>query len=472
MEEYLQNTKSVTLTGFCDFFNDSLIQTQKIHLYHGSITPFPPLLANNIRSGTCGDYGARTIYLMRSLGMPVGIDFAPQWIDFRLPHSWNILIDENNKTHPFLGFDETIKQWGIQETFNCPKIFRKTFSIQENSLIMQNPDEVIPGMFRSSNFYDVSSEYFPVCDVSIVLNKIQSIRSNIAYLCVFNNTEWIPVHWAYVKNDRATFTDMGMGVIYLPIYYTHEGLLPAGNPFILDKMGEVHSIAPHSAQTETLSIERKYNTIRVQEYPKRMLHGSFQASNDRQFKNYDELYNINELPSLTWNTVYLKAKKKYRYVRYIGSTEQNFCNVAEIEFYSNKDGVLEKNEGEVIGTDGSFADKLNRMKENVFDGNVLTFFDAPSEYGSWVGLDLKRPKQIDLIRYLPRNDDNNIRIGDTYELMYWRENKWSSLGCKTADSNKLLYDNCPVGALFLLHNHTRGIEERIFLYEDGKQIWW
>lgn len=70
--------------------------------------------------------------------MPVGIDFAPQWIDFRLLHSWNILIDENNKTHPFLGFDETIKQWGIQETFNCPKIFRKTFSIQENSLIMQN----------------------------------------------------------------------------------------------------------------------------------------------------------------------------------------------------------------------------------------------------------------------------------------------------------------------------------------------
>lgn len=103
-----------------------------------------------------------------------------------------------------------------------------------------------------------------------------------------------------------------------------------------------------------------------------MLHGSFQASNDRQFKNYDELYNINELPSLTWNTVYLKAKK-YRYRCYIGSTEQNFCNVAEIEFYSNKDGVLEKNEGEVIGTDGSFADKLNRMKENVFDGNVLTF---------------------------------------------------------------------------------------------------
>lgn len=36
----------------------------------------------------------------------------------------------------------------------------------------------------------------------------------------------------------------------------------------------------------------------------------------------------------------------------------------------------------------------------------------------------------------------------------------------------LKYDNVPAQALFRLHNRTKGSEERIFTYEDGKQIWW
>ncbi len=31
---------------------------------------------------------------------------------------------------------------------------------------------------------------------------------------------------------------------------------------------------------------------------------------------------------------------------------------------------------------------------------------------------------------------------------------------------------CPKGALLWLKNHTQGKEERIFTYEDGKQVWW
>lgn len=30
----------------------------------------------------------------------------------------------------------------------------------------------------------------------------------------------------------------------------------------------------------------------------------------------------------------------------------------------------------------------------------------------------------------------------------------------------------PKGALLWLKNHTQGKEERIFTYEDGKQVWW
>jgi hypothetical protein len=74
---------------------------------------------------------------------------------------------------------------------------------------------------------------------------------------------------------------------------------------------------------------------------------------------------------------------------------------------------------------------------------------------------------------LQRNDDNNIREGDEYELFYMDKSGWKSLGRQVGtESAMLTYDNCPTTALFLLHNHTRGKEERIFTYENGKQIWW
>ncbi len=49
---------------------------------------------------------------------------------------------------------------------------------------------------------------------------------------------------------------------------------------------------------------------------------------------------------------------------------------------------------------------------------------------------------------------------------------WVSLGTKISNDYFLNYDNVPSGALYWLKNHTRGIEERIFTIENGKQIFW
>jgi hypothetical protein len=43
---------------------------------------------------------------------------------------------------------------------------------------------------------------------------------------------------------------------------------------------------------------------------------------------------------------------------------------------------------------------------------------------------------------------------------------------KKTDNVMLDYDNCPTNALFLLHDLTKGREERIFTYENGEQVWW
>ena len=77
------------------------------------------------------------------------------------------------------------------------------------------------------------------------------------------------------------------------------------------------------------------------------------------------------------------------------------------------------------------------------------------------------------ICFLPRSDDNFIREGELYELCFW-DGRWVSLGTRTGSrqTQELIYDNIPSNALLLLHNLTKGKEERIFTYENSRQVWW
>ena len=131
-------------------------------------------------------------------------------------------------------------------------------------------------------------------------------------------------------------------------------------------------------------------------------------------------------------------------------------------------------EGKVIGTYRA-ADRFHPM-ENVFDGDVLSYASCSLSQLEipWVGLDLGRAVELSKLCYLPRTDDNFIREGEEYELCYWDGDGWSSLGRQTGSraTQELVYDNVPANALLLLHNHTKGKEERIFTYEDGRQVWW
>ncbi len=112
------------------------------------------------------------------------------------------------------------------------------------------------------------------------------------------------------------------------------------------------------------------------------------------------------------------------------------------------------------------------MKQAVFDDDYLTFFNAAESHGVWVGLDLGKPQRISTIKFLPRNDDNFIHEGDLYELFYF-DKGWTSLGQQTgSDYQVLIYEKAPTNALFWLRNLTHGKEERPFIYENGKQVWW
>jgi hypothetical protein len=456
----------------CELLNDSMITNMKMVYYDQNLKNYPPLMVDHIRSGVCEEYVRRAIYIMRSLGIPAGSDFTPAWGSFYSFHLWNTLVSDDGKHYPFLGFDRSVETWPAENAIPCPKIYRRTYGIQANSLAVLNRNEDIPGFLKHSNMMDVTSEYYPAGDVTLEVKNEKDIQSQIVYACTFNNQTWIPVAWGSRKGHRVTFTDLGKNFVYLPAFYVKGNLVAVNDPFLHDSSGRMIPIKPHPTKKETLTLKRKFHTIRTARYQNRMLNGRFQGANQADFSDVKDLHVIEQQPETFFNTVNLHEDAGYRYIRYVGGAG-SFCDVAEIEFYSEKNHQFKKLSGRSIGTEASVEKGSKLAKDTAFDGDELTYFSTDQDSGAWVGLDLGKPKPIDRIRYLPRNDDNNIRSGDLYELFYWDRNQWNALGKQTGDdTHVLIYENCPSNALFLLHNHTRGKEERIFTYENGKQIWW
>lgn len=191
----------------------------------------------------------------------------------------------------------------------------------------------------------------------------------------------------------------------------------------------------------------------------------FQGSNHSKFNDPKTFYTITQAPEFLEEHP-INPPCRYRFVRYFSPEKE--IHIAEIQFFTKN---KEKQDCLLTGSPLYYQPKKTEDLKiaNAFDQNIRTNTDAPA--GSWIGLDLGQETEITKIKYLPRNNFNTIEIGNHYELFYF-DNEWKSLGQKVADSPFLRYDNIPSNALLLLENHTQGKEERIFTYENSKQVWW
>lgn len=207
--------------------------------------------------------------------------------------------------------------------------------------------------------------------------------------------------------------------------------------------------------------------LNPQRWIKAIIGGCFVLSKEASFAHADSI-RIDTLKECNYQTVTLNGA--YRYMKYVPPVKTE-GNMAEIELY---DEAGKKLTGKVIGN--YHPERMDAMEtmQRAFDGNVLSSPKTTvQQTDAWVGLDLGQVTTISKLVYLPRNDDNFIKEGELYELFYW-DKEWKSLG-QQLGSRKLQYleyDNVPDNALLLLRNLTKGKEERIFTYEDGKQIWW
>ncbi len=414
--------------------------------------------------------------LLRSLGLPCAIDFVPAWGNRNSGHEWNAIV-VNGKTYPFESTGGDGK-WKPKQVYNnewvdeywmksrLPKVFRYTYEINQEGPEIKDA----PALFKQQNYADVSSEYFKTTDVQIENKYVKARKAPYAYLCVFNEDQWKPVHWGKKqRGEEYEFLKMGRNIVYLPAFYENGRLIPINDAFILDSLGKIKYLIPDTLTTRRVKVIRKYLTRPDLDFWRKWNLGSrFEIAADKSFNKPHELFTVDEVemhPVIT----HLEEPVSTRYLRYVFS--KNYDCLAELYFYSaDNSGNLSRVKKKAVIAKGELD---SCQIEKLFDDDILTFasFPKPEESPFWIGFDFGKPIKIDAVGICPRNDKNDIIKGLAYELFYW-DKRWISVGIKTADDYYMVFDNVPQNALLFAKCLTEGKENRIFTFQNNRQIWW
>ena len=420
--------------------------------------------------GACPEITSLMWYALRSVGLPVNYDYIIQWANRSQSHSWNSLRVDSVLYSFRMSDPEFGKHFESRPQERVGKVYRKMFSFQPQSLPNQRGAlaEGIPSAFRSPFIKDVSESYFDGIDLAMKLTIPIAAKKKFAYLVVFDNRNWVPVAWSRIKRGRVAFDHVEKGCAYMVMYYDRGLLLPATDPFTVSKEGGVVVRKPDGAEV-SVTLKRKYPVFFELEFIlNRVKNGRFQVADSPDFRDARTVYVTPEVPEARPYYAQLGDSITFRYIRYL-SPSGAFVNMAEVGFYAPSG---EKLVGEIIGTEGSYGNSGDD-KYKLFDGDPLTYFNAPQESRCWGGMAFDRPQTLGSVMFLPRNDDNFIQADELYELFYCRDGRFVSLGRRIGDRTHVLhYYNVPGNALLLLRNHTKGKEERIFTYENDEQVWW
>lgn len=186
--------------------------------------------------------------------------------------------------------------------------------------------------------------------------------------------------------------------------------------------------------------------------------GNIWLAGNRERGQYDTLHTLDYVPSPYIQEVSLNNNKEYRYYRYV-SPNKFPIDISHMEFLST-DSKLEshslptalpifpnqKNENSQEKKYRISGKPIHTGKkpELAFDGNFETYVGS-----SGIGMDFGKPVKITHVRFVPRNANNMIVIGDCYALMYYN-NGWKRSKVQKADKNYLKFNNVPKATLYLL----------------------
>lgn len=446
--------------------------------YYTSVTPYPfghigPEYVQYL-SGTCREVTDFAVYLFRALGIPCAIDFVPVRSYINAGHFWLTTWNKDGEEY-MTDFPQKLrpvrKNWWYRWD-DSSKVYRYTFSVNRDlyEQMAKYGEEVYP-FWRLPKFADVTYGYGYNYKKELVIpleKQYKTKRSGkIAYLCVSERDRWTPVDWTAYDAGHLAFQYVRNGSFMRVATYENGTLCFLTDPFYVDKQSNEICYYPAGKEKEDVVLYAKCDIGRENMFRDRMIGGVFEGSNHPDFLEKDTLFIIQGRPNRLNTTVKSWSDKEYRYLRYFGPP-RSACNIAEVAFYEKNDTVALS--GKIIGTPGCYQHDGTHEYTNVFDGKTWTSFDYFEHVGGWAGLDLGRKACVDRIVYTPRNRDNYVRPDDLYELFYC-DRDWKSAGKIKATADSLVFRDIPVNTLLLLRNHTRGLDERIFIYENGSQLW-
>lgn len=481
--EYSQRMKSV-----CSVY---VFEEKKWFSYTEKFMDYPSTISlGNIlkgKQGDCKEMASLAAYTGRALGVPVAIDFTPQWGNLSTGHMWNALILNDSIFFPFMGAERDPGNYGVitMGDSKLAKAYRVLYRMDSTSFGARAEKmgiKEIPQNLKNKYRRDVTASYVPVSPVSL---SIDAEEGTPVYLCLFKRGEWEPVEGGFVENQTVKFGDMGRNILYAPMFYKAGRYKPAAPLFIIEQNENRKDLAADNKNTEPATLSRKYpfkkQTARFTMF-NCLIGARLEASQTSGFtditvldtlvvpkntyaQQYENGFHVKDrldYDSL-WEQSVVHTSKAFRYIRLFNDRGKPL-KIGEMEVYAV--GQKEPLKGKPIGNipDASLA----------FDGLPgYSIIQNKSETEDlWVGLDLGAAFQIEKIRYLPASDLNKVEPGKNYELFYWN-GKWVSLGRLQSTKHFLEYGHLPKGGLFWLRcEDCNGKDERPFTYENGKQVWW
>ena len=431
-----------------------------------------------LRYGLCMHRCWYNALLLSSLGMPAAVDFVPAWGNRNSSHTWNVVMVDG-KSYAFEAFWDD-DRWKYKRIYNnrnidhlwgrfrLPKVYRYTYSNHIEGPVADGgvPKEDIPPLFLNIKKKDVSDEYFEPHDVTLELTEQAPDGARYAYLAVFGNQQWHPVQWGRIEHGNSvTFRGMGKDMVYLPVYYRHGRTIAAGSPFKLEEDGSMTLLQDNGIRGNVyLRIVKGTPVCRVN-HPHFKRPRGFRWVGLKDGCPEKELLVWQDSLTLKYSEAEIASEAAYRYVRMY--LRDDTLSMGEISFHT-ADGkipsvkVLTKvntfscYENADMLTDGIEATACHGLvQERYID------FDLGKEY---------RLTGIGLYPYL----DSELTEGE-YELYYWVDGRWKSVGRKAADGKGYMdFESVPTSALLMLKDCSKGWNsaERPFIYREGGHVCW
>ena len=426
------------------------------------------MFSDRLMTGVCSQRCTYIVSVMRALGIPAACDLVHYWANYSpTGHSWVCLVPDDRHTLtmqpadslpvPFGEMDASVfhvegpagipSHYTVDSVKRASKVFRYSYEVHQNG-------------FLSPFRYDVS-KYYAQTQLSVCLPMKKK-----GELCTFASVyDWQPAARASRQwGGRARFNHLGGHIVYLPAEdsgLSSGRIKPLLPPFILEDDASVHWLEARKDSLQHLVLHRKYVLYAhwIQRWGK-MVGSRFEMSDSRDFNPCELLYEVTEMPEGITSIPVCPSGPR-RYVR-MQVREDARPNVAELAYFDNSG---RRQTGTVIA-DGIDASDVHKST----DGDYGTWSGSPADH-YWWGYDFgSDPPALSRIEYCMRHDMNMVEPGKRYELLYY-DYGWRSLGEQTALADSLEWDG-PTGALYWLRCLDGGREERVFTYENGRQVWW